>query len=88
MKKAHIKVMDKLLGDIQDEIFFSKVIELDTKTIYVSYLWDIRIIIDDIKKEVVFIGEEVGYNFRWTTKTIADIQNILNVIISRIEGCY
>ena len=85
MKKAHIKVMDKLLEDIQEEIYFSKVIELDTKTIYVSYLWDIRIIIDDIKKEVVFIGEEVGYNFRWTAKTIAEIQNILNVIIRRVQ---
>ena len=85
MKKAHIKVMDKLLEDIQDEIFFSKVIELDTKTIYVSYLWDIRIIIDDIKKEVVFIGDEEGYSFRWTAKTITDIQNILNVIIRRVQ---
>lgn len=85
MKKAHIKVMDNILERIQDEIFFSKVIELDTKTIYVSYLWDIRIIIDDIKKEVVFIGDEEGYSFRWTAKTITDIQNILNVIIRRVQ---
>ena len=85
MTKAHIKVMDNILEDIQDEIFFSKVIELDTKTIYVSYLWDIRIVVDDIKKEVVFIGEEEGYSFRWTTKNIRDIYKYLNVIISRIN---
>lgn len=85
MKKAHIKVMDNILERIQDEIFFSKVIELDTKTIYVSYLWDIRIIIDDIKKEVVFIGDEEGYSFRWTAKTIRDIYKYLDVIISRIN---
>ena len=85
MIQAHIKVMDNILEGVQDYIYFSKVIELDTKTIYVSYLWDIRIVVDDIKKEVVFIGEETGYNFRWTAKTIAEIQNILNVIISRIN---
>ena len=85
MIKAHIKVMDSILEKVQEEIFFSKVIELDTKTIYVSYLWDIRIIIDDIKKEVVFIGDEEGYSFRWTTKNIRDIYKYLNVIISRIN---
>ena len=85
MIKAHIKIMDKLLEYIQDEIFFSKVIELDTKTIYVSYLWDIRIIIDNVKKEVVFIGDEEGYSFRWTAKTIRDIYKYLNVIILRIN---
>lgn len=85
MINAHIKVMDKLLEDIQEVIYFSKVVELDTKTIYVSYLWDIRIIIDDIKKEVVFIGDEEGYSFRWTTKNIRDIYKYLNVIISRIN---
>ena len=85
MIKAHIKVMDNILEDIQDEIFFSKVIELDTKTIYVSYLWDIRIVVDDIKKEVVFIGNEEGYSFRWTAKTIRDIYKYLGVIISRIN---
>ena len=77
--------MDKLLEDIQEEIFFSKVVELENKTIYVSYLWDIRIIIDEVKKQVIFIGDEMGYSFRWTAKTIVDIQNILNAIVRRVQ---
>ena len=88
MIQAHIKVMDKLLEDIQDDIFFSKVVELESKVIYVSYFWDIRIIVDNVKKEVVFIGNEEDYSFRWTTKTIQDILIYLNVIRTRIEGCY
>ena len=85
MIQAHIKVMDKLLEDIQDDIFFSKVVELESKIIYVSYFWDIRIVVDNVKKEVIFIGNEEGYSFRWTTKTIAEIQNILNVIVRRVQ---
>ena len=85
MIKAHIKVMDNILEKVQEEIYFSKVVELDSKIIYVSYLWDIRIIVDNIKKQVVFIGDEEGYSFRWTAKTIAEIQNILNVIIRRVQ---
>ena len=73
MRKPHIKVMDTILEKVQDEIFFSKVAELNSKIIYVSYLWDIRIIVDDTKKEVIFIGNEEGYSFRWTAKTIIDI---------------
>ena len=88
MIQAHIKVMDKLLEDIQDDIFFSKVVELESKVIYVSYFWDIRIIVDNVKKEVVFIGNEEDYSFRWTAKTIQDILIYLNVIRTRIEGCY
>ena len=88
MINAHIKVMDKLLEDIQDDIYFSKVVELKTKVIYVSYFWDIRIIVDNVKKDVVFIGNEEGYSFRWTAKTIQDILVYLNIIITRIEGCY
>ena len=88
MINTHIKVMDKLLEDIQDDIFFSKVVELESKVIYVSYFWDIRIIVDNVKKEVVFIGNEEDYSFRWTTKTIQDILIYLNVIRTRIEGCY
>ena len=85
MIKAHIKVMDSILEKVQEEIYFSKVVELDSKTIYVSYLWDIRIVVDNVKKQVVFIGDETGYSFRWTAKTIVDIQNILNVIIRRVQ---
>ena len=85
MIKAHIKVMDNILEKVQEEIYFSKVVELDSKTIYVSYLWDIRIVVDNVKKQVVFIGDETGYSFRWTAKTIVDIQNILNVIIRRVQ---
>lgn len=85
MIQAHIKVMDNILSKIQDEIFFSKVVELESKVIYVSYFWDIRIIVDNVKKEVIFIGNEEGYSFRWTTKTIAEIQNILNVIVRRVQ---
>lgn len=81
MLKAHIKVMDKLLEDIQDEIFFSKVVELDSKVIYVSYLWNTRIIVDNIKKQVVFIVDENGHSIRWTAKTIKEIQNILSILI-------
>lgn len=85
MKNAHIKVMDNILEKVQEEIFFSKVVELDSKIIYVSYLWDIRIIVDNVKKQVVFIGDETGYSFRWTAKTIRDIYKYLGVIISRIN---
>ena len=85
MIKAHIKVMDNILKGVQDYIYFSKVIELNNKVIYVSYLWDIRIVVDDTKKEVVFIGDEEGYSFRWTTKNIRDIYKYLDVIISRIN---
>lgn len=85
MIQAHIKVMDNILEGVQDYIYFSKVIELESKVIYVSYFWDIRIIVDNVKKEVVFIGNEDGYSFRWTAKTIADIQNILNVIVRRVQ---
>ena len=85
MIKSHIKVMDNILEGVQDYIYFSKVIELNNKVIYASYLWDIRIVIDDIKKEVVFIGNEEGYSFRWTAKTIRDIYKYLDVIISRIN---
>ena len=85
MIKAHIKVMDNILEGVQDYIYFSKVIELNNKVIYVSYLWDIRIVVDDTKKEIIFIGDEEGYSFRWTAKTIAEIQNILNVIIRRVQ---
>ena len=85
MINAHIKVMDKLLKDIQDDIYFSKVVELKTKVIYVSYFWDIRIIVDNVKKEIIFIGNEEGYSFRWTAKTIRDIYKYLDVIISRIN---
>ena len=88
MINAHIKVMDKLLEDIQDDIYFSKVVELKTKVIYVSYFWDIRIIVDNVKKEVIFIGNEEGYSFRWTAKTIQDILIILNAIRARVESCY
>ena len=88
MIQAHIKVMDNILSRIQDSIYFSKVIELESKVIYVSYFWDIRIIVDNVKKEVIFIGNEDGYSFRWTTKSIQDILVYLNVIITRIEGCY
>ena len=77
--------MDNILEGVQDYIYFSKVIELNNKVIYASYLWDIRIVIDDIKKEVVFIGNEEGYSFRWTAKTIRDIYKYLDVIISRIN---
>ena len=85
MIKVHIKVMDNILEKVQEEIFFSKVVELENKTIYVSYLWDIRIIVDEVKKQVIFIGDETGYSFRWTTKTIRDIYKYLDVIISRIN---
>lgn len=85
MKKPHIQIMDNILEKVQEEIYFSKVVELNSKTIYVSYLWDIRIIVDDTKKEIIFIGNEEGYSFRWTAKTITDIQNILNVIIRRVQ---
>ena len=85
MIQAHIKVMDNILEGIQDEIFFSKVIELESKIIYVRYFWDIRIVVDNVKKEVIFIGNEEGYSFRWTAKTIAEIQNILNVIVRRVQ---
>lgn len=85
MIKAHIKVMDSILDKVQDEIYFSKVVELESKTIYTSYLWDIRIIVDNVKKQVVFIGNEEGYSFRWTTKNIRDIYKYLDVIISRIN---
>ena len=88
MIQAHIRIMDKLLEDIQEEIYFLKVVELESKIIYVSYFWDIRIVIDNVKKEVVFIGNEEGYSFRWTAKTIQDILIYLNIIITRIEGCY
>ena len=88
MIQAHIKVMDNILNKVQDSIYFSKVVELESKVIYVSYFWDIRIIIDNVKKEVVFIGNEDGYSFRWTTKTIQDILIKLNIIIARIESCY
>ena len=85
MKKPHIQIMDNILEKVQEEIFFSKVVELESKTIYVSYLWDIRIIIDEVKKQVIFIGDEMGYSFRWTTKNIIDIYKYLDVIISRIN---
>ena len=85
MIQAHIKVMDKLLMDIQDEIYFSKVIELESKTIYTSFLWNIRIIVDNVKKQVIFIRDEEGYSFRWTAKTIKEIQNILDVIVRGIN---
>ncbi|MBO5476397.1 MAG: hypothetical protein J6A15_01420 [Clostridia bacterium] len=88
MRKPHIQIMDRILDSVKDDIYFSKVVELDNKVIYVSYFWDIRIIIDDIKKEVVFIGNEEGYSFRWTAKTIQDILIYLNVIRTNIEGCY
>ena len=88
MIQAHIKVMDNILSRIQDSIYFSKVIELESKVIYVSYFWHIRIIVDNVKKEVVFIGNEEDYSFRWTVKTIQDILIRLNVIIARIESCY
>ena len=85
MIKAHIKVMDKLLTDIEDEIFFSKVVELESKIIYVSYLWNTRIIVDNIKKQVVFIVDEKGHSIRWTAKTITEIQNILSIIIWSVQ---
>ena len=88
MIQAHIKVMDNILNKVQDSIYFSKVVELESKVIYVSYFWDIRIIVDNVKKEVIFIGDEEGYSFRWTTKTIQDILIKLNIIIARIESCY
>lgn len=88
MLKLHIKAMDNILNKVQDSIYFSKVVELDTRTIYVSYFWDIRIIVDDTKKEVIFIGNEEGYSFRWTAKTIQEILIYLNVIITRVESCY
>ena len=88
MINAHIKVMDNILSRIQDSIYFSKVIELESKVIYVSYFWDIRIIVDNVKKEVIFIGNKEGYSFRWAAKTIQDILIKLNIIITRIEGCY
>ena len=85
MLKAHIKVMDKLLMDIQDEIYFSKVIELESKTIYTSFLWNIRIIVDNVKKQVIFIRDEEGYSFRWTVKTVNEIIDKLNIIIRSIN---
>lgn len=85
MIQAHIKVMDKLLEDIQEEIYFSKVVELESKVIYVSYLWNTRIIVDNVKKQVVFIVDEKGHSIRWTAKTIAEIQNILSIIIWSIQ---
>ena len=85
MINAHIKVMDKLLEDIQEEIYFSKVVELESKIIYVSYLWNTRIIVDNVKKQVVFIVDEKGHSIRWTAKTIAEIQNILSIIIRRVQ---
>ena len=85
MIKAHIKVMDKLLTDIEDEIYFSKVVELDSKVIYVSYLWNTRIIVDNVKKQVVFIVDEKGHSIRWVAKTIEEIQNILSIIIWSIN---
>ena len=88
MIQAHIKVMDNILNKVQDSIYFSKVVELESKVIYVSYFWDIRIIVDNVKKEVVFIGNEDDYSFRWTVKTIQDILIRLNIIMTRIEGCY
>ena len=88
MIQAHIKVMDNILNRVQDSIYFSKVVELESKVIYVSYFWDIRIVVDNVKKEVVFIGNEEDYSFRWTAKTIQDILIILNAIIARIESCY
>lgn len=88
MKKLHIQIMDRILDSIKEDIYFSKVVELESKVIYVSYFWDIRIIVDNVKKEVVFIGNEEGYSFRWTTKSIQDILIYLNVIIARIESCY
>lgn len=85
MINAHIKVMDKLLEDIQDEIYFSKVVELESKIIYVSYLWNTRIIVDNVKKQVVFIVDEKGHSIRWTAKTIVEIQNILSIIIWSVQ---
>lgn len=85
MLNAHIKVMDKLLEDVQDEIYFSKVVELESKIIYVSYLWNTRIIVDNIKKQVVFIVDENGHSIKWVAKTITEIQNILNIIIWSIQ---
>ena len=72
MIKAHIKVMDNILEEIQDYIYFSKVIELDTKTIYVSYLWDIRIVVDDIKNKYKFVDivlKELKAKTKANTKT-------------------
>ena len=85
MINAHIKVMDKLLEDVQDEIYFSKVVELESKIIYVSYLWNTRIIVDNVKKQVVFIVDENGHSIKWVAKTITEIQNILNIIIWNIQ---
>ena len=88
MINAHIKVMDKLLEDVLDEIYFSKVVELESKIIYVSYLWNTRIIVDNVKKQVVFIVDENGHSIKWVAKTITEIQNILNIIIWNIQLCY